>query len=161
MSATAITGIVIIALIIVPIWYLIHSQGAGKRKMEKELATLGQKGEMSISEHEAWSNKVIGLDREHEKAAFFVQASPQSKILVADLKLFSRCQVERNLLETQPKGNAIVYSSIRIRFIPREKATTEVAFPLFTDTEDMTLSNELQLAEEWSEKFNIVMKKHN
>jgi hypothetical protein len=160
MNSTIIVGIIIIAMIIVPIWYLIHSQSTGKRKLEKELAALGKNGEINISEHESWGNKVIGLDRENEKAAFFVQGSPKNKILLADLKKFTKCYVEKNLLNTNNMSNAFIYSSVQVRFSPREKSGEELVFPLFVDHEDMTLSNELQIAEAWSEKLNVIMRKH-
>lgn len=161
MDSTIIIGIIIIAIIIVPIWYLMHSQGAGKRKLEKELASLGEKDGIRISEHESWGNKVIGLDRENEKAAFLIQGNPQSRILMADLKKYTRCIVEKNMLDTGSKGNAIVFSSIFLRFLAKEKGAEDLLFPLFVDHEDMTLSNELQIAEEWSEKFKVILRRHN
>lgn len=77
------------------------------------------------------------------------------------MKNYSKCNVEKNLLNAGSKGNAIVYSSIVLRFVARSKSVEDLAFPLYTDHEDMTLSNELQIAGEWSEKLNGVMRKHN
>ncbi len=138
-----------------------YTQGAGKRKLEKEMAALGQKDGIFISEHESWGNKVIGMDREHEKAAFLIEGNPQSKIVLADLKKYSKCYMEKNILDTQSKGNAIVVNSISLCFAPKEKSGEILFFPLYTDQEDMTLTNELQIAEEWSGKYNVIMRRHS
>ncbi|HNZ69238.1 MAG: hypothetical protein WBK43_05865 [Prolixibacteraceae bacterium] len=160
MNSIVIIGIIITALIVGPIWWLIHTQGAGKRKLEKELAALGQKEGIEISEHQSWSNKVIGLDREHEKAAFLIQGNPQNKIILADLKKYTGCSVEKKLLENGSKENAILFSSIALCFTPREKSAPALVFPLYTDEEDMTLNNELHIAEEWSGKFNVIIRRN-
>ncbi len=161
MSSTVIIGIIIVAVIVVPIWYLIYSQGSGKRKLEKELAAMGKGRDLNITEHESWGNKVIGLDREKEKAAFAIHKTPQSQVFITDLPQYARCFMEKNALDTKGKGNAIVISQVLIHFIGKDKGIPDVTFPLFVDSEDMTLSNELQIAEEWTEKFNVILRRHN
>jgi len=161
MNSVTIIGIIIVAVIVVPIWYLIYSQGSGKRKLEKELAAMGKGSDLHITEHESWGDKVIGLDREGEKAAFAVHKNPHSEVFTADLRHYAKCYTEKNALETKGNGNTIVISSVMIHFVGKEKGTPDVTFPLFVDSEDMTLTNELQIAEEWTEKFNVILRKHN
>jgi hypothetical protein len=161
MTSTIITVIIVIAIIALPVWLLMHLQGAEKGKFKKAIAALSQKEGISISENEPWGNKIIGVDREQEKAALIILGDPHNRVFIADLKNYSKCNVEKNLLNAGSKGNAIVYSSIVLRFVARSKSVEDLAFPLYTDHEDMTLSNELQIAGEWSEKLNGVMRKHN
>lgn len=161
MSSTAIIGLIIVAIIILPIWYLIHSLGSGKRKLEKELAALWKGGTLNITEHESWGNKVIGLDREGEIAAFAIFENPHSQVFIADLQQYSKCNMEKTALDTKGKENAMVISHVLIRFVGKEKGTPDVTFPLFGNPEGGTLSNELQIAEEWTEKFNVILRKYN
>ncbi len=161
MTSTIITVIIVIAIIALPVWLLMHLQGAEKGKFKKEIAALTKKEGISISENESWGNKFIGVDREQEKAALIILGDPQNRVFIADLKNYSKCSVEKNLLNAGGKGNAIVYSSIVLRFVARSRSAEDLVFPLYTDHEDMTLTNELQIAGEWSEKFNGIMRKHN
>ncbi len=161
MDTTIIIGIIITAAIVVPIGWLIRSQGAGKRKLEKEIAALGDKSELNITEHESWNNKVIAIDRDGGKAFFAVFGNPSKQVQIAELKKFNRCYTVKNLLNSGSKYDNEVISNISIHFVPSEKGAQELVFPLYTDSVDLTLGNELQVAAEWVDKFNGVIRKLN
>ncbi|HNX79438.1 MAG TPA: hypothetical protein PKJ24_06130 [Prolixibacteraceae bacterium] len=159
MNSITIIGIIITALIIVPIWYLIHTQGAGKRKLEKEISALGKGMNISISEHESFKNKVIGIDREGFKGALAVLTPGDHKLYIADLKQFNRCSVNKELLNSGSKYDNDVVNKITLRFTPKNKGTEEVTFPVYSEAEDKDLANELMVAQNWAEKFNLVIQK--
>jgi len=159
MNSITIIGIVIVALIVIPIWYLIYSQGAGKRKLQKEIEALGKGLNISISEHESFKNKVIGLDREGQKGAFAVLNGTDNKVYIADLKLYTRCSVNKELLNSGSKYDNDVVSRISLHFSPKNKATVELVFPVYSEEEDSDLANELMVAQSWAEKFNMVIHK--
>ena len=114
---------------------------------------------ISISEHESFKNKVIGLDREGHKGALAVFNSNDNKVYIADLKQYSRCSVNKELLNSGSKYDNDVISRISLRFSPKNKGTEELVFPVYSDTEDKDLANELMVAQEWAEKFNLVIQK--
>jgi len=159
MNSVTIIGIIFFAVIVVPIAMLIRSQSAGKRKLQKEITALGKGNEIDISEHESWKNKVIGIDRENNKGAFAIIHPPKNQIFIADLNLYSRCFVNREMLDPGSKNDSNVISKISIQFVAREKGTENLVFPLYVDTEDQTLGNELMIAEEWADKFNGMVHK--
>ena len=159
MNSITIIGIVITALIIIPIWYLIQSQSAGKRKLEKEISALGKGLSISITEHESFKNKVIGIDRDGLKGAMAVFHAGENQLFVADLKLFNRCSVYKELLNSGSKYDNDVISKISLRFSPKNKETQEIWFPVYAESEDRDLANELILAQNWAEKFNMVIHK--
>lgn len=161
MTSTIVTVLIVIVIIALPVWLLMHLQGAEKGKFKKEIAALCKKEEISISENESWGNKIILVDREKEKAALIILGDIQNRVFTADLKNYSKCSVEKNYLNGGSKGSAIVFSSIVLRFVARSKSVEDLVFPLYTDHEDMTLSNELQIAGEWSDKFNGIIRRHN
>lgn len=161
MDSTVIIGIVLALVIISPIWWLIRSQGAGKRKLEKEVIAQGNGFTLNISEHESWVNKVIGIDREAEKAAFAIFGTPSNQLFVADLKQFNRCYAEKKLLDTKLKGGMDTISDILIHFVPREKGAADVVFPIYSDATDTSLGNELHISEEWVDKFNGIIHRNS
>jgi len=160
MNATIITGIIITLLIVGPIWWLIRSQSAGKRKLQKEIASLGTGYDINITEHESWGNKVIGIDRDGDKAACVILSNPSNQVFIADLKKFGRCYVEKNLLNSGSKYDNDVISSINIHFVSREKETPDLIFPIYKESVDVALGNDLQIVEEWVDKFNGVIHKN-
>jgi len=161
MNTTIIIGIIITAAIVVPIGWLIRAQGAGKRKLEKEIAALGNKSELNITEHESWNNKVIAIDRDGGKAFFAVFGNPSNQVQIAELKNFDRCYTVKNLLNSGSKYDNEVISNISIHFVPSGKGAQELVFPLYIDSVDLTLGNELQIAAEWVDKFNGAIRRLN
>ena len=158
MNSVTIIGIILAALIIVPIWFLIMHQNAGKRKLEKEIASLGKGLNISISEHESFKNKVIGLDRDGHKAALAVFNGSENRVYVADLKQYNRCTVTKDLLNSGSRYDNDVVSRVALQFIAREKGKENMTFPVYDEAEDKDLANELVVAQEWAEKFNMLIR---
>lgn len=161
MDSTLIIGIIIVLAIVSPIWWLIRSQSAGKRKLENEVAAQGNGFSLNITEHESWGSKVIGIDREGEKAAFAVFGNPSNQLYVADLKQFSRCYAEKKLLDTKVKGATDTFTDILIHFVPRDKGARDVIFPIYSDAVDTSLGNELHISEEWIDKINGIIHRNS
>jgi hypothetical protein len=161
MNSITLIGIIITAAIIVPIWLLIRSQSAGKRKLEKEIASLGKGYNIDITEHESWKNKVIGIDVENAKGAFAVLNVPESQVLIVDLKQYIRCFVDKELLNSGSKYDNNVISKISLQFVARAKNTGNLVFQIFVDSDDLDLGNELIVAQEWAEKFNNIIQKYS
>jgi hypothetical protein len=161
MSSTVWIGILFAAIIIVPIWMLVLHQSAGKRKLEKEITSLGKGHNIEITEHESFKNKVIGIDREGFKGALAIFNEHGNQVFLADLKQFSRCYVDKELLNSGSKYDNDVVSKITLQFVARTKGTENLVFPVYTDTIDKDLANELMIAQEWADKFNGVIHKFN
>jgi hypothetical protein len=161
MNSITIIGIVFTALIIVPIWLLIRSQSVGKRKLQKEINSLGKGYNIDITEYESWKNRVIGVDRENAKGAFAIINPPESQVFIADLKQYSRCFVDKELLNSGSKYDNNVISKINIRFVARSKETGNLVFPIFLDSVDLNLTNELVIANKWADLFNIIIHKYS
>jgi hypothetical protein len=161
MNSTVLIGILFAAIIIFPIWFLVLHQSAGKRKLEKEISALGKGHNIEISEHESFKNKVIGIDREGYKGAFAIFNELGNQVLVADLKQYSRCYVDRILLNSGSKYDNEVVSKISLQFVVKTKGIENLVFPVYTDTVDKDLANELMIAQEWADKFNGIIHKIN
>jgi hypothetical protein len=160
MNSTTIIGIILLFAIILPVWILIRNQNAGKRKLEKEIKTLGKGEDLNISEHESWGNKIIGLDRDGAKVAFVDQRSSDKKIVVVDLKIVSRCYLNKETTPPATKKGSEIVNRISLNFVPNEKGNPEEVITLFLDTVDMTLTNELHIAGEWMDKINVIIRKN-
>jgi len=158
MNSTLITGIIIILAIIVPIWLLMRSQTQGKRKLQKKLAILGKGNALNITESESFGNKVIGLDREGAKVAFSDFTDKEKEVYIADLKLFDHCFVDKKYLTTTYKKAGDVISGIDLNFVASSKGASGLVIPLYDDSRDQTLTNELQIAQEWADKITLIIR---
>jgi hypothetical protein len=159
MNSITIIGIIITALIIVPIWLLIRSQNVGKRKLQKEINALGKGYNIEITEYESWKNRVIGVDRPNAKGALAILNPTESQVFIADLKQYSRCFVDKEFLKSDSKYNNNVISKINIQFVARAKDTGNLVFPIFVDSIDLNLANELMIANKWADLFNLIIHK--
>lgn len=159
MGSTTITGIIIIAVIILPIWYLIRTQSAGKRKLHKLLEESGKGSEFEATEHESWSGKIIGIDRDHGKVAYANLKDASNHIHLVDLALYNRCFSDKTQKNNGSKNGESALSGISLHFVAREKGTPDYIIPLYSDEIDNELTNEIQLAEEWADKINSSLKK--
>lgn len=115
---------------------------------------------MKVTEHESWSNKIIGIDQDNQKALFVVHDKMHSEIQIVDLKQIAACSIEKQVVTSEFDKTVQAVSSIRIRFRSREKSKPDQLFLLFDEECDMTLGSELRMAEIWSERFGNLLKKH-
>ena len=161
MNSITIIGIIFTALIIIPIWLLIRSQNVGKRKLQKEINSLGKGYNIEITEYESWKNRVIGIDRENAKGALAIFKEPENQVFIADLKLYSRCFVDKELLNSGSKYDNNVISKINLQFVARAKDTGNLVFPIFVDSDDLNLGNELMIANKWADLFNLIIHKYS
>ncbi len=158
MNSIAVIGILIILAILFPIWLLMRSQSSGKRKLQKKMAMLGKGNAMDITECESWGTKVIGLDRQGAKVAYTDFRTSENAVHIADLNLFERCLAEKRYLENGSKKAGDVISSVYLRFASLSKNGSDLVFPLYEDSSDLTLTNELQIAQEWADKLSNIIR---
>lgn len=159
MSISTIIGLIMLSAFIVPAFIVIQKQRRNKKQLEDFLHQIELEHDMKVTEHEAWRNKIIGLDQTGQKALFVVHDKMHSDIQIIDLKHIAACSVEKQIVTSEFDKTVQAVSSIRIRFRSREKSKPDQLFVLFDEEADMTLGHELNMAEIWTERFVNLLKK--
>jgi hypothetical protein len=158
MNITIIVGIIMLSVFIVPVWIVMQRQKKNRKKLEAYLASLEREKNIKITEHETWSNKVIGLDSEHGNALFVTEGAGGKQVNLVDLHQVSRCIAERSTISSESKSSLQAVSAVRIRFVARNKAYSDKVFVLYNEDTDGTIGSEIRLADAWVERFNKLIK---
>lgn len=159
MSFTTILGLLLLSGFIIPVFIVIQKQRIEKKKLEQFFSELEKQKNIRFSEHEACKNKIIGIDNGSQKAIFIIRDKTHNESHIIDLRDFSECSVEKNMVTSGSDSSIQAVASIRLRFKPRDKAHPFQLFTLFNEEEDFTLGAELRIAEAWAAKFNAFIKK--
>ncbi len=158
MDTITIIGILVLAAFAIPVAIVMQKQNREKKKLVEMLAQLGQEYQINITEHEAWRNKLIGLDPKSGKALLIIKGTNGNDINIIDLHKFTKCEVEKFAIASETDSSLQAVSQVRIRFIPREKNQKDMHFILFNEESDHTLGVELRIGNDWVEKFSKILK---
>lgn len=158
MDTITIIGILVLAAFAIPVAIVMQKQNREKKKLVEMLAQLGQEYQINITEHEAWRNKLIGLDPKSGKAILIIKGADGNDVNIVDLHKFTKCEVEKFAIASETDSSLQAVSQVRIRFTPREKAQKDNHFILFNEESDHTLGVELRIGNDWVEKFNKLLK---
>ncbi|HAX95095.1 MAG TPA: hypothetical protein DCY35_01015 [Prolixibacteraceae bacterium] len=158
MDTITIIGILVLAAFAVPVAIVLQKQNREKKKLVQMLAKLDQENQISITEHEVWRNKLIGLDPVGKKAVFIVKNPEGNQVNIVDLQKVARCEVEKFAIASETDSSLQAISQVRIRFIPREKNQKDQHFILFNEETDQSLGVELRIGNDWIEKFSRIVK---
>ncbi len=155
-SNTTITGVIFVLFCMV-LFVLINRN---KRKKEKQflqpLNRLAAKENCKISQYDSWNNSVIGID---ETANFIftinkiIDNETSQSINLAEMQ---RCRLaESSRTESTKEGSIKVFDRISLVFSNVDKAKPDVIVEFYnSNTDRLTLTGELQLAEKWCEIAN-------
>ena len=158
-------SVIILAIILFLTFLLIKIFSIKSRnKEQKILAKLigfAQENESTITKYNHWSNTLIGIDESSLKKVFFIRKNSHNEFRkVIDLSEVQKCRVV-NVTRTvgEGKNKQSVIDKIELRFTFNNKNTPEIALEFYnSDFDSLTLSGELQLAENWLQIINKNLK---
>ena len=150
------TGVIIVLLCIIP--FVIMSQNS-KRKKQKKLQNLfdfAAKNQGNITQYDLWHKSSIGLD-ETNNTIFFVRTLQDKAITqVVKLEDIQKCQlINTSRALNDQDGHLKVIDKLELAFTPRDKQQAVIVLEFFkVDSDSLTLTGELQLAEKWTNLAN-------
>ena len=155
-SSTTITvGIFILICII--LFVIINSN---KKKRAKQyllpLNELAENKDCTISLYDIWSDSVIGID-ETKNIVFTIRKTKEKETnLAVNLAEIFRCRVAEVSRTSGPKeGNIKAFDRIDLVFASKDKSKADVVVEFYNaNTDRLTLTGELQLAEKWCKIVN-------
>ena len=151
------TGVIIVLLCIIP--FVVMSQNSKRKKQQKlqNLFDFAAKNEGNITQHDLWHKSSIGLD-ETNNTIFFIRILQDKEITqVVKLGDMQKCQLINTGRTLNEQESPIkVIDKLELAFTPRDKQQTTIVLEFFkVDSDSLTLTGELQLAEKWANLANV------
>jgi len=133
--------------------YILNSRSKKKKEAQflQPLSRLAEKDNCKISQYDIWNDSVIGID-ETQNTVFAIRKKKEKETsIIVNLAEIFRCRVIEVSRTSGPKdGNAIAFDRIDLAFINKDKSKADVVVEFFdANTDRLTLTGELQLAEKW------------
>ena len=152
----AIIGFVLVAIFILPLVYLVNMQKNKDKKLLKSFHAAAKKFSVTISKNEVWnSGYCIGIDDTNSKILYFYKKHGKEESTLIDLTEVKKCRTSNINRNVKTKaGNIYVIDRIELVFSYKDTATTDKSLIFYSAVDDMTLNNELQLAEKWQNTIN-------
>jgi|APDOM4702015159_1054818.scaffolds.fasta_scaffold159574_1 hypothetical protein len=155
-SGTTIAGGIFILFCII-LFILVNRS---KKKKEKQfllpLSRLAEKENCKVSRYDIWNNSVIGID-EATSLVFVIRkindTETSQRINLAEV---FRCRVTEVSRTSGPKeGNIKAFDRINLEFTNIDKNKSDIIVEFYNaNTDRLTLTGELQLAEKWCKIAN-------
>jgi len=156
---TAIIGLIVILVCISPIIIMVRFRAQKTKKMLQSLKKVAQQQNCKISQHEFFSDFVLGID-EVKKFVFFYKHGKENSISqYVDLAKIQTCKVVKQSKNIKLGSDSVsVISRLELSFIPIGKSQEEQSFLLFDLETNKQLSGELQFSEKWAQIINGYLK---
>ncbi len=152
---TIITGVIIIAICILP--FILFGSGSRKRKKQltQMLQSLAQKRQGHIAQHDFWANSAIALDDKAHYLYFIRKAGNEEIVEEVDLSGYQKCRAI-NLSRTVDKknGNYKVIEKLQLQLSPSDKTHAEKVLEFYDFETDLQINWDAQLLEKWAKLIN-------
>lgn len=148
-TGTLILSIVFIIICALP--FIISTINSRKRKnnLLKYLTALAEKNQASITKHEAGSDFIIGIDEIKNVVFFFKKTKYKTTETCLNLSDYKECRILKFGKNLNSKSNVNAIETLKLDFIPKDKATSESQFEFFNEDTNIQLSGELQIINTW------------
>ncbi len=138
--------------------YVLISRSKKRKEAQflQPLKRLAEKDNCKISQYDIWNDSVIGIDATQNIVFAIRKKKEKETNVVVNLADVFRCRVIEVSRTSDPKeGNVIAFDRIDLSFINKDKSKADVVVEFFdANTDRLTLTGELQLAEKWCVLIN-------
>ncbi len=151
-----IVGIVIVGLCIIPFILISANSRKKKERLLQGLFGLAQKNKGEISRYDLWNNSTIGIDDTAHTIFFTRKVKETETLQMIHLAEVQKCRViNSGRAVRQTVGNHQVIEKLELEFAYWDKVKTATVLEFYnTDSDSLTLTGELQLAEKWNKIVN-------
>jgi len=148
--SSAITGLVCVALFVVPI-ILLNRSGSGKRKKRlSNLLAFGQQHGLKFTKTELWNDSVIGLDEDSKKLVFIKNNETDQAPVLIDLQQVTNCEIVNTPREVKSGGKTQrMVDRLELRLTQKGQSQSAVLLEFYDASKSFQLTGELQLIEKW------------
>ena len=156
---TAIIGLIMILICIVPFVIMHYNRVKKENKMLHSLKENAQQQNCKISQHEFCGDYVMGIDESRNFVFFFKQKKEEAISKFVDLSEVHICQAVKKTRNVKiDKENHSIIERVDLSFILTNKNKGEIKFELYDEEINTQLSGELQFVEKWAKQINDRLK---
>lgn len=161
MDTTAIiSGLLLVALIIIPFFLHHLRQKKKKAKFLNDLLSLDKNEDSIISQKDLWREcYAIGINENSKKLLYINKIKDKEQNSVIDLSEVEGCRIVNTSRSVKiPKGNLTVIDRIDLVLTFNRADLSEKALEFYDSTTFMTPDGEIPLAEKWLAIVNSNLK---
>ena len=148
-------GIAIIALILLPFFFVSRKQKKQEKLVLKQFIEHGFKYGIELTETEQWSDRILGVDTLKRKIIFRHYTHEEMNETLVDLNKHSQAILEKSMLGNEDTSTA--FDTILVRLKSKTGREDEI-ISFFKSETDSIMYFELQLAEKWVKLINELLK---
>ena len=155
-SMIIITVMIVLFFSILPIVLINRGKKKNEKSFLQSLFNLAEKNNCNLSEHDAFNDIAIGIDKETHQLFFIRNTHQHEAEIKVDLTEIKKCR----LLDTSrpvpgSDGNQRIIDKLELSLVYHSQNQKEIILDIYhADYDSLTMSGELQLAKKWSEKIN-------
>ncbi|MDD3722623.1 MAG: hypothetical protein PHW92_09060 [Lutibacter sp.] len=154
-SGTAITGVILIAIFMLPFIFMLNGRKKKKKKLLESILTLANNHNCKISQQEISEEFAIGLDERANQLFFFKKIKDKEVAQHVNLDEIKSCKViktEHNIGNKSDNYKTIDKLDLHFSFL--DKKNPDTSFTLYDVEENYGLDGEIQMIEKWSNIVN-------
>lgn len=149
--STTIVGLVLVALILLPILYFNFKKGIAKKQMLDAFKALAREKGVEISEHEFWRDSVIGIDPVKKMVLYQRKNDAENVVQVVRLEDVSRCEqvTISSTPETAVKGEQRVIQRLDLKFTFKAKNWPDELLTFYDADKVLQLDDDIVRMSTW------------
>lgn len=156
--SSLIIGLVLMSLFVIPIFFLSRKKASKDKQLLSHFTNIAEQQELKISQNDIWSrNYFIGIDQDANKLIYIKKTNENDDKVLFGLKEVELCRVD-NVIRTIKEGkySSNVTDRIDLKFKLKNSNAFEKTIEFYNahGTENVILTNELELAEKWAKVIN-------
>lgn len=154
-----VTGIILVAICVVPVVIVEHNRKKRERKTLQSLINIANQQNCKVSKHEICGDFVIGIDESKKNVFFSKQTKDEVINQFVNLAEIKNCIVQnatRRIVNKDSTTNVV--DKLELNFIPLDKSKNEITMEFFNSEINTQLNGELQSFERWSKLINSYLK---
>jgi hypothetical protein len=150
-----ITGVVIIAICIIP--FVLLGGGGKKRKKQllQALSNIAEKQNSKITQHDICGEFAIGLDETTNILFFYKKVKEKETAQYVLLSNIQSCKAVTTNRTSKDKGvSHSAVAKFELVLTPVDKNNTDIRLELYNAEDSMQLSGELKMMQKWEQTVN-------
>lgn len=142
--------LIFLALMIIPIWWLVQSGGKKKKELLKRVNQIKSQYQLNFSQSESWDNIVLGLDQAAGKLLWFKDLNGTDQHILIDLDAIDQCKkvnVSRNV--KVGKDSSLVVDQLGLELIPAAGNGVPTVLEFYNSNNSFLFNFQLELQGKW------------
>lgn len=142
--------LVFLALVAIPIWYLVQSGGKEKKALLKRVNHVKEQHQLNFSQSDSWDNIVLGLDQAAGKLLYFKDINGTDYHVLVDLGTIAHCKkvnVSRSV--KVGKDSSTVVDQLGLELMPKGANEKPVMLEFYNSDNSFLFNFQLEIQGKW------------